>query len=461
MTDYQPLTGDIIQKLRDTLGPSCMDFRSDVLDEFSRDGSDLTSRPELAIRVQETWQVERLLGLANEYHFPVTPRGAGTGLAGGCLPAHGGVVLSLTMMDRILAIDRKNLIARVEPGVITKDLREAAHRQGLFYPPDPAGLESSTIGGNAATSAGGPSCLKYGTTKDYVLGLEAVLPSGRLIQTGAQTRKGVVGYDLTRLLVGSEGTLGVITGLTLKLIPHVPAVYGLAAAFPDLTKAMAAVTDILVSGHLPSAIEFMDHKCLGLVGDLLPFRPPDGKATLLIIETDGAEEQVQREAALIAEICRRGGATEIIPAPGPAEREKIWEVRRQISLRIHDRSALYLSEDVSVPIGLIADFVTVLPEFETSFGFEIFTFGHAGDGNLHLNLSAASKHDQDHMARGAEAILRKVLQMGGTISGEHGVGKAKQGFLPLELSPESLRLQKEIKNVFDPNQILNPDKIFP
>ena len=241
-------------------------------------------------------------------------------------------------------IDPVNLIAEADPGVITLTLRQEAEKKGLFYPPDPAGMDKSTVGGNAATGAGGPACVKYGTTKDYVLALEVVLPSGDIIQTGVKTRKGVVGYDLTHLLVGSEGTLGIITGLTLKLIPKPPAVAGLAAAFPDLPTAMAAVTDVMGRGHLPSAIEFMDYKCLKLMHDLMPFSVPGEKAALLIVETDGPGEQIAREIEILGRILKEDGAVWQVQAKNDEERDRLWEARRQISLSIHDASALYMSE---------------------------------------------------------------------------------------------------------------------
>ena len=239
--------------------------------------------------------MQKLIALANEYGFAVTPRGAGTGLAGGCLSVQGGVILSLEEMNRLLLVDEKNLIAVVEPGVITENLKNAAREKGLFYPPDPAGLDKSTIGGNAATNAGGPACVKYGTTRDYILGLEVVLPNGRFIRTGVKTRKGVVGYDLTQLMVGSEGTLGVITALTLKLIPHPEAVAGMAVIFPDMQSATRAVGEVMGRGYLPFAIEFMDYHCLDLVQDQLPFAV-SGSEAMLIMEMDGPLGQVAERA---------------------------------------------------------------------------------------------------------------------------------------------------------------------
>ena len=460
MQPYTRITRDIRQKIIDAVGVGAV-LPENQWAPYHHDASELHAGPELVILAEERSQVEKLLALTNRYRFAVTPRGGGSGLAGGCVALQGGVVLSLERMNRILSVDTTNLIAEVEPGVVTRDLRNAAEAAGLFYPPDPAGLDQSTIGGNVATNAGGPACVKYGTTKDYVLGLEAVLPTGQWVRAGVKTRKGVVGYDLAQLLIGSEGTLGIITALTLKLIPHPPAVGNLTAVFSDLPTAMQAVTAVMGRGHLPSAIEFMDHKCLELLGDLLPFPVPGEQASLLIIETDGAADQIGAEIGKIAAICRETGARELLPAADEAERARIWEVRRQISLRIHDHAALYISEDVAVPIGRIADLVAELPAFEARYGLFIYAFGHAGDGNIHLNVTAADREHLPRVERGITALPRLVLEMGGTISGEHGIGEAKKRFLPLELSPESIRLQQGIKRLFDPRLILNPGKIFP
>ena len=272
MNEYILLKDELIDKLKIEMGQENVVTEPSVLRDFDCDASALKSVPQVMVTAKSTEQISRLLMLANRHNFPVVPRGAGTGLCGGCLTLTGGVLLSMTAMNRIRAIDTTNLIAEVEPGLITRRLRDAASEKGLFYPPDPASLDESTIGGNAATNAGGPSCLKYGVTRDYVLGLEAVLPTGKIIRTGQKTRKGVVGYDLTHLLVGSEGTLAVITGLTLKLIPHPPAVRCMGVVFPDLPSAMQAVIAIQVKGFLPAAIEFMDNKCLKRVHDLTLFK---------------------------------------------------------------------------------------------------------------------------------------------------------------------------------------------
>ncbi len=460
MPHYNVLTEDVKKKITAIFGEDGVISQPDQLEPYGADGSSARYTPELVVKARTTEQVSQLLKLANEYRFPVTPRGGGTGLAGGCLSVEGGVVLSLEDMNRIRAIDKTNLIGEVEPGVITQTFRDLVRAEGFFYPPDPASMDKSTLGGNAATNAGGPACVKYGTTKDYILGLEAVLPSGQIIKTGVKTRKGVVGYDLTHLLVGSEGTLGVITSLIVKIIPHPPAVKGVTAVFPALHDAMRAVTEILVRGHLPSALEFMDSKCLALVGELLPFDIPGDKASLLIIEVDGVAEQLEREVELIGAICKEVGASALLPSLTEEGRARVWNVRRQVSLRIKDQAILYLPEDVAVPLGRIAELVDGLATMEEEYGLRVFAFGHAGDGNIHLSIDARRPEDEEKVEQGIRTALALALKMEGTISGEHGIGSAKKRFLPMELAPENVELQRSIKKLFDPNMILNPGKLF-
>ncbi len=461
MVQYSPVTDTIKAAIRQRIAPELILSTPAELAQFAGDASTLTYTPELVVRAQSVGDIQALLELANIYRFPVTPRGGGSGLAGGCLPSLGGVVLLTGGLNRITAIDGKNFVMKVEPGVISQQVRLAADAAGLFYPPDPAGMDLSTIGGNAATDAGGPACVKYGTTRDYILGLEAVLPSGQLITTGVQTRKGVVGYDLTNLLVGSEGTLGIITSLTLKLLAKPAATLGMMCVFRDMVSAMNCVAAIMGQGYLPSAIEFLDHRCLSLIGELLPFSLPPGKSSILIVEVDGPESQVAAEMEAICAIARAEAAIELIKANSTEEREKIWAVRRQVSLRIHDYAKLYIPEDIVVPLTAIAKLVDALPFYEEKYGIEVFAFGHAGDGNIHLNITTQSLDRQDLAHEGTRALLDLTLRLQGTISGEHGIGLAKAPYLSMELSPHSIELQRSIKKLFDPNLVLNPGKIFP
>lgn len=461
MTDPQrSLSPEVVARIREELGEAALITDPEKLEALGKDATERGVTPELVVEATTTEQVSRLLRLANEFRFPVTPRGLGTGLAGGAVPVSGGVVLSLARMNRILRIDPRDLVAVVQPGVVNLDLKNAARAQGLFYPPDPASLDTCSVGGNAATNAGGPACVKYGTTRDYVLGMEVVLPNGEAIRVGQQTRKGVVGYDLAHLVVGSEGTLGVITELTLKLIPHPPAVTTLVAIFPDLPSAMEAVTSVLAAGHVPCAIEFLDRHCLNLVGDLLPFTGVEDAGAFLLVEMDGSVETIEREIEAVGECCLENGAVDALLAPDSHKRAQMWEVRKQVSLRIEQSAPLYIPEDVVVPIGRIAEFVSLLPEREEKYGMKIYCFGHAGDGNIHLNITAESADAAPRVEEGIREILGLVLTMGGTITGEHGVGIEKRRFVPLELAPESIRIQKEIKRVFDPLNVLNPGKLF-
>ena len=447
--------------LRAALSPQALLLKPEDLTPYCTDASGLSYTPELVVRAQSVLDVQHLLKLAQEFRFPVVPRGGGSGLAGACLAHLGGAVLSLEDLNQIRQIDTANFLMEVEAGTISQKVRDAAWQAGLFYPPDPAGMELSTIGGNAATDAGGPACVKYGTTRDYILGLTAVLPTGELMQTGVRTRKGVVGYDLTNLLVGSEGTLAVITSLILKLIPKPDATTGLFCIFPDMVSAMQAVASTMAVGHLPSAIEFLDYRCLRLVADLLSFQLPAGKPSLLLVELDGPAQVLASEMEEVSKLMLKAGAISTFAAKSEKERQEIWAVRRQVSLRIHDYAALYFAEDVTVPISAIADLVNALPNYESRYQLEIFAFGHAGDGNIHLNITTQDPHKEEQALAGVQALLQLVLELGGTISGEHGIGLAKKDYIGMELPQSMLDLQRQIKNLFDPNNILNPGKIFP
>ena len=460
MMQYSPVTDEIKAAIREKIGSDSIISVPDALADYAGDASTLNFTPELVVVAKNVSDIQVLMELANKYHFPVTPRGGGSGLAGACLPSLGGVVLSTAELNRIQLIDRKNFIMKVEPGVISQQVRDAAAEQDLFYPPDPAGMDLSTIGGNGATDAGGPACVKYGTTRDYILGLEAVLPSGELITTGVETRKGVVGYDLTNLLVGSEGTLGIITSLTLKVLPKPAGTTGMMCVFNDMVSAMNCVAAIMGAGHLPSAIEFLDHKCLSLIGELLPFSLPGEKPSILIIEIDGPQVQIDEEIETICSLATANGAIELIRAVTVEQRDKIWAVRRQVSLRIHDYAALYIPEDIVVPLTAIAELVDALPFYEEKYGIEVFAFGHAGDGNIHLNITTQDAGKEEVAREGTRALLELTLRLQGTISGEHGIGIAKAEYLSMELAENSIELQKSIKKLFDPNMVLNPGKIF-
>ncbi|MEA4855294.1 FAD-binding oxidoreductase [Solidesulfovibrio sp.] len=453
------LDSALLDDLGRTLGPG-LRLDQAALEAAATDDSGLRYQPQAVFFPRNADEVARLMGLAARYGFPVTPRGAGTGLCGGCLAKEGGVVVDTMAMNRILSVDTVNGVAVAQPGVITKALRDAAAGQGLFYPPDPASYATCTLGGNAATNAGGPACVKYGVTRDYVLGLTAVLPDGEPLKAGVATRKGVVGYDLAGLLVGSEGTLGIITELTLKLIPHPREVRTAVALFADARAAVAAVSAVMTGGICPSAVEFLDRACLGLVTELLPFDLPGADAALLLLEVDGDPDTAGRDIGRVAAICRDAKALAVLPADDAARRERLWDIRRQTSTRIHESAPVYLSEDTVVPIARIPDLIEALPGLATRFAMAVYAFGHAGDGNIHVNITGeAGSRERGHEL--VRALVAVVLALGGTMSGEHGVGLTKQPFIDMELSPRSLALQRGVKDLFDPRGVMNPGKVLP
>jgi glycolate oxidase len=407
-------------------------------------------------------EVRQAVLLANRHRFPVVPRGAGSGFSGGSLPVHGGIVLSTERMDRILTIDAENLYAVVEPGVVTETLKAAAKARGLFYPPDPASLKFSTIGGNIAECAGGMSAVKYGVTRDYVLGLEAVLGSGELLHTGVATAKGVVGYDLTRMLVGSEGTLGVVTKATLRLLPHPEAAVTLLAFFPDNRHASDAVNAVVAARVTPSALEIMDRTAIDCVQAVAPAPLPEGTGSALLLEVDGTVDSTAREADLLTEACRAHGALEVRRASDARGRDELWKLRRSISPALRRVAPVKLNEDIVVPRSRLADMFSFLSDLAARKKVRIVNFGHAGDGNIHVNVMISGT-DADETRRGEEAVeevFRKTVEMGGTISGEHGVGISKAPFLEMEVGPLGVAVMKRLKECFDPNGILNPGKIF-
>src|SRR5688572_4579218 len=407
--------------------------------------------------------------LCSDTRVPIVARGAGTGYTGGAVPARGGMVLSLERMNRILEIDTLNLLARVQPNVVTGDLQDAVEKVGLFYPPDPASLRQSTLGGNVAECAGGPRAFKYGTTKRYVLALEAVLASGQVIHTGSKAVKNVVGYDLTQLLVGSEGTLAIITEITLRLIPKPAAHATLLAEFADVTRAVDAVTQLIQRRVVPAAVEIVDAASLKALAEHAG-RPiaTAGTGAVLIVEVDGSPESVGPEILLVEDACRAANAMVMKRAANEAERDDIWHLRRELSPALKRISTIKLNNDVVVPRGRIPALFALVKEIEQESGLPIASFGHAGDGNIHVNImipdGATGTEQTDAMARGERAVRRLfegVVALEGSISGEHGIGVTKAPYLHLELSPDEIALMKRVKAAFDPNGILNPGKIFP
>ena len=418
--------------------------------------------PDVVVRAVSAEEVEETVRLAHRERIPVTPRGAGTSTTGGAIPVQGGIVLDLSGMNRIKEIDADNLLAVVEPGVVTGQFQAEVEKLGLFYPPDPASKSACTLGGNAAECAGGPRAVKYGVTKDYITGLEAVTPAFGRIRTGVRTVKGVVGYDLTKLLVGSEGTLGVITEMTIRLLPKPEATGTMMAAFPDVVGACETVSKIIASRILPSMLEFMDRGSIRAAEDYLQAGLPVDSEALLLIQVDGPPESIPRQLVRIQEICREKGADLIRVAETDEEAATLFAARTSLASAIVRIRPTKINEDITVPRSRIPEMMRRIQEISEQRGHMIITFGHAGDGNLHVNVMT-DERNADEMASALEAvrdIFISTVELEGTLSGEHGIGITKSEFLPLEQSPSLIELQKQIKTVFDPHNIMNPGKIF-
>jgi glycolate oxidase len=429
----------------------------------SYDATKQMALPAAVVRPETAQQVSGVLAHANEQRIPVYPMGAASGLTGGAVPVQGGIVLDMTRMNRIVTIDGQNMVAVVEPGVVCADFQAAVEELGLFYPPDPASSEFSTLGGNVAECAGGLRCMKYGVTRDYVLALEAVLPSGEIIHTGSRAMKNVSGYDLTRLLVGSEGTLCVFTQITVRLIPLPECIRAVLAYFAGFDAAARTVSTIIEARIVPRALEFMDEDTLEAVRDYGEFDfPPETKAALLV-EVDGDDAATQREAETVATICRENGCGMVSVAISAEDREELWKTRRAVSPALYNLAPKKIGEDVCVPRSRLAELLGELKRIEQEKSLRIACFGHAGDGNVHVNFLVESDTPEDlrRTEEGVEELLRTVVAYGGSISGEHGIGTTKTEYLGIEIPPRELDLMREIKQIFDPNGILNPGKLFP
>lgn len=455
------LSQSIINELSRIVGRENISTSREDLICYSYDATNRSFLPDAVVFPNSANQISFILKMANFEGIPVTPRGAGSGTVGGALPVEGGIVISLEGMNRILEIDRENLIAVVEPGVVTGDLQREVEDVGLFYPPDPTSLKFSTIGGNVAQSAGGPRAVKYGVTRDYVLGLEVVLPTGEVISTGVKTLKGVVGYDLTRLLVGSEGTLGVITKIILKLIPLPDVVKTMVAVFPRMRDSATAVTEI-ISNVIPSTLEFMDDHCIRCVEGYMGIGLPLDVEALLLCEVDGDKDVVERQVEAIKEICSKNNARDVRVAKDKAEVKDLWRARRAIPPALARLKPHKINEDVVVPRARISELLEGIQGIGKRYGLVIANFGHAGDGNIHVNVMV-DRTDADEMGRAeraVEEIFKLAIGLGGTLSGEHGVGITKAPYIGMELSPGAIDVMKRIKQVLDPKGIMNPGKVF-
>jgi len=431
---------------------------------YAYDGTFEDHRPDLVALPRTTEQVSQVVALAARERIPLVTRGMGSGLAAASVPFQGGIVLAMTRMNHILEIDEVNTTASVEAGVVTADLQTAVEKLGLFYPPDPSSLQHSTIGGNIACNAGGPRCLKYGVTGDYILGLTIVLADGRILHTGSKCIKDVVGYDLTALFTGSEGTLGVIAEALLRLIAKPKFARTALVEFARLEDASLTVNAILSAGIVPATLELMDETAIACIEAALHLGLPlDVEATLLI-ETDGSDEaSVLREIEAVAKICQETGAGQVKLARDEAERAKLWQARRSVSPALARKAPNKLGEDITVPRGAIPKAIRRLKVISVKYGLPIVIFGHAGDGNLHPNI-LFDKRDPEQWAKVEQMAAEEfalALELGGTLSGEHGVGALKRSYMQQALGPVSLEVQKRIKAALDPVNILNPGKIFP
>jgi glycolate oxidase len=429
---------------------------------YGFDASGLGAQPSAVVWPQNAEDVAAVMKFSSANEVPVIPRGAGSGMTGGAVPSKGAIVMSLERMNKILEIDRENMQVLVEPGVINGTLQKVLEWQGFFYPPDPASMDFCTIGGNVAENSGGPRAIKYGVTRDYVLGLEAVLPGGEMITTGVRTAKGVVGYDLTRLLVGSEGTLAVVTRIRLRVLPLPQDIITLLALFKDLEKSGTAVTQIIAKGIIPRTLEFLDKEAVTAVENYKPVGLPKDAEAILLVELDGHPAAITKEAEQISEICTRLGA-EMIMAEDEAAREKIWEARRSVSPALYRLMPTKINEDIVVPRNMIPKMLVKLRRLSEETGIKIVNFGHAGDGNIHVNLMVDRNNAEEYekARRLVKEIFAATIELGGTISGEHGVGLTKSEYITMEIRPVELDLMKRIKAVFDPKNLLNPGKIFP
>jgi glycolate oxidase len=464
---YKKIQGEDITFFADLLGKENLISSGKDLSVFGSDETeDLCFPPELVLFPETAEQIAKIMAYCNMEAIPVTPRGAGTGLSGGALPVFGGVVLSIKRLNRILDIDLRNLQVTVEPGVITQVLQDAVAEKGLYYPPDPASRGSCFIGGNVAENSGGPHALKYGVTKDYVLNLEVVLPDGTLIWTGANVLKNSTGFNLTQLFVGSEGTLGIITKIVLRLIPQPGPNVVMLVPFRSAEKACEAVSAVFRKGITPSALEFMERDAidftLKFVDDVNLPVDPDVRAHLLVEIEGKTPEAIFEEADEVRKVMEAFEAGEILFADTDEQKASLWKLRRRVGEAVKSHS-VYKEEDTVVPRAELPALLKGVKEIGSKYGFQSVCYGHAGDGNLHVNILKGNLSDEvweRDIPLAIRQIFKLCVSLGGTLSGEHGIGWVQKGFMDIAFSERMIDLQKEIKKVFDPKGILNPGKLF-
>ena len=428
---------------------------------YSFDATRVSVLPDVVVQPLSTHEVAEVLRYADGKGIPVCPRGAGSGLSGGAVPTRGGIVLDLALMNRIIEINEADQYAVAQPGVLVAELQQAVERRGLFYPPDPASSMMSTLGGNVAENAGGLRALKYGVTRDYVLELEAVLASGEVLRFGRRTVKTVTGYDLVRLLVGSEGTLAVVTEITVKLIVMPEAAFTALAAFRTCAQALAGAAALVRRRIVPRACEFVDGRSIEITRRNAGIDLPAGTEGILLVETDGAAAAASTDLERAVEAMRDEGAFEVTVAREALDRERLWNFRRAVSPALQTHCIHRINEDICVPRSRLVEMLEKIEAVARRTGIDIANFGHAGDGNIHVNLLPKDDRQVDAAYEAAGEICLEAVRLGGTLSGEHGIGFTKQDFLTYEISDGSLALMRKVKSLFDPNGILNPGKIFP
>jgi glycolate oxidase len=463
---FTPINQKIIKELSRISGNQNVFTDQESIFKYSKDETeDLSFYPDVVIKPKNVMEISAILKYCNEHHIPVTPRGGGTGLSGGALPVHGGVVLTLERFNKIIDIDERNLQATVEPGVITEEFMNAVAEKGLLYPVDPSSKGTCFIGGNMAHGSGGPRVVKYGTIREYVLNFEVVLPNGEIIWTGANTLKYASGYNLTQLMIGSEGTLGIITKIVVKLIPQPKHNILLLASFPSNEDACAAVSSIFRAGITPSAVEFMERKGVEWVVeyDGINFNIDPRAEAYLLIEVDGSNiDLLFGDCEVINEVLEHHKCIEVLFADSSAQKEELWKMRRTMAVSVKSNS-VYKEEDTVVPRAELPKLIKGIKDIGDKFGFDSICYGHAGDGNLHVNIIKGNMSDEDwnnKLKDGIREIFELTVALGGTISGEHGIGLVQKEYMSIKYSEIHLNLMRGIKKVFDPNGILNPDKIF-
>ncbi len=452
---------EVIRKMKEIVGEENVWVDPQKVEPYGADAVKEKFPPEAVVFPENTEQVSRILKLANEYRFPVTARGGGVGYTGGAVPIEGGIVLGTDRMNKIIEINVDDLYVICQPGITTYSLQKEVEKYGLMFPPDPASYKESYIGGNIAENAGGMRTPKYGVTKHYVLGLEVVTATGEVIRTGGKTVKNVVGFDLTGLICGSEGMLGIITEATLKLVPMPEATATVRANFRTMEQACRVLTKFTPAGILPMAMEVVDKYCIEAVEGSFAFGLSKEANAILLVAVDGSKEEVEKQAQIIEKIIKENGGFDVIRSRTREEEDKLWDVRRAISPSLTKYGELKINEDVVVPRSKVPELIAGVEAIAKKYNTFVANFGHAGDGNIHVNF--VCNHNTEEIKR-ARACVKETfelaLKLGGTISGEHGIGYVKAPYLDMAVDQPTLEIMKAIKKVFDPNGILNPGKMF-